>query len=192
VRDEPVAGERPVLLGQRDREVPLDGERLGLLRESQPPREAAHVGVDRDRGDAEGVAEHDVRGLPPHPGQRLERGAIGRDLAVVVVEKGVGQADELPGAAVLEPEHPHDVAHVGLVRAGEGGRVGPPPEELRGHRVHAFVGRLRGQDGRHEELERALMVEGAAGVRVGNGEPPVDLSAPLCQACHRGVHESIV
>ena len=63
---------RPLALGQQRREVALD--LLGILgaREAEPAVHALHVRVDRETGDAEGVAQHHVRGLARDAAQRDE------------------------------------------------------------------------------------------------------------------------
>ena len=52
--------------------------------------------------------------------------------------------------------------------------VGYRSEERRRDHVHAPIGALRAQDGRDEELERRLEVEGAVRIRIVLGESSVD------------------
>jgi hypothetical protein len=53
--------------------------------------DAEDVGVDRLRGLAEPHVEDHVRGLAPHPRQRLERRAGRRNLAAVLLDEDAGE-----------------------------------------------------------------------------------------------------
>jgi len=61
------------------------------------------VSVDGDLGLAEYHVENDAGGLAPDAGQRLERGAVGRQLAAVPFEQLPAQADEVLRLGVYSP-----------------------------------------------------------------------------------------
>jgi hypothetical protein len=46
------------------------------------------------------------------------------------------------------------------------------PKQGRGDEIDALVGALRAEDGGDEELERVLMMQGAARIRVGGPQSP--------------------
>jgi hypothetical protein len=69
------------------------------------------VGIDGDGGEAAGDVEHHVGGLPPHPGQRFEGGAVAGHFAPVLahedlapraaIASGVGAAAKSAGVTLL-------------------------------------------------------------------------------------------
>jgi hypothetical protein len=136
---------------------------LGSLRapgsdDAQAVRDAVHVRVDGDRGDAVPEHEHAVRGLRAHAGEG-HQGLVGaRDLPPEPLE-------DLPGA---RPDHPGlDPVEPGRADQGfEGGRRGPgerrgvrvPGEQALARRVGVRVPRALGEDRSDEHLERILGV----------------------------------
>ena len=56
--------------GEQRADLVLDLDRVVLGGPPEPSRQPPEVGVDGDPRHAEGVAEHDVRGLAPDPGKR--------------------------------------------------------------------------------------------------------------------------
>ena len=75
-------------LGWRAGEEPrLHIKRRPARRESGAIGDPEDVGVDRDLRLTEHHVEDDAGGLAPHPGQRLERGAIAGHLAAVPLDE---------------------------------------------------------------------------------------------------------
>ena len=142
--------------------------------------------VDGDGRDAEGVAQHDVGGLAPHPGQGDELVAGGGHDAVAGVDEGDAQVDEAPRPGALHPQGPQLLLQGLRIGPGQGGGVGVAGEERRGEGVDAPVGGLGGQDGGDQQLEGAVVDQGAAGAGVEAGELVVDRRGAPGGALPRG------
>src|SRR5205823_6280683 len=81
----------------------LDLVRIGLPGPTQPAGEAAEVRVDGQPGDAERVAEHHVRRLPAHSGQRVQVLHAARYLAPVPVTQRLPEPDQAARLGPVEP-----------------------------------------------------------------------------------------
>src|SRR4029453_12109653 len=81
--DEEMAGVRPLRPGDDGAEIVVNLLRIGGPGQAQPLGHTGDVSVHGEGGDAEGIAEHDIGGLPPHPGQRGELLQRARHLAAV-------------------------------------------------------------------------------------------------------------
>ena len=132
------------------------------------------MGVHGDGGPAEGVAEDDIGGLAPHSRQGHELLAAARHPPLEALGEGLTDAEQVAGLGALEAERPQDRLEVLAPGGSQGGGVGVALEELRGDRVDARVGGLGRQDGGHEQLEGAVVVQGAGGVGVEGHELVVD------------------
>ena len=132
------------------------------------------MGVHGDGGLAEGVAEHDIGGLAPHSRQGHELLAAARDPPLEALGEGLTDAEQVAGLGALEAERPQDRLEVLAPGGSQGGRVGVVLEELGGDGVDARVSGLGRQDGGHEQLEGAVVVQGAGGVGVEGHELVVD------------------
>ena len=62
--------------------------------------EPENVRVHRHGTLAERDVQHDIRGLPPHAGQRLQRLAIARYLTAMVLDQLAGELDDVAGLAL--------------------------------------------------------------------------------------------
>lgn len=174
VEDQPVAEQGP--LGARDqrRDVLLDLDRVLLGGPAEPAGEPAHVGVHRDAGDAERVAEHDVRRLAADAGQRHQVLQPGRHLAVEPLDQRPSEALQRAGLGAEEPGGSDEVLELGRVGARVARGVRVAGEQRRRDLVDPHVGGLRGQHRRHQQLERGAEVELAPRVRPPHGERAVD------------------
>ena len=117
------------------------------------------MGVDREPGNAEGDAQHDVGGLPPHPRQGDEVLHPGRYLAVEPLDQGGAGGDDGFRLGAEEPgglDQGFDRPRIGV---GQRRGVRIPGEQDRRDGIHRPVGGLRREDGRHQHLERGLVVE---------------------------------
>jgi hypothetical protein len=190
VPDEVVREHRPVTLGEQrtDRVLDLDG--VGLLGPAEAAGQPAEVGVDGDAGDVECVAEHDVGGLAAHARQLHEVLEAARDLPVVMLHQVGGELEQRLGLGAEEAQRPDDALEGLAVGGGHRASVGVGGEERGSHGVDPLVGGLRRQHGHHQQLERVVEVELAAGVGVGLGEDPLDATRPpgQCEGGLRGRH----
>src|SRR5947199_2271554 len=171
---------RPLLARQEIDQIPLDLLRVLLLGEEEPAGEALDVGVHGDPlVAAEGVPQHHVGRLPPHPGER-HQGLHGvRHLAAVLGHEGHTEILQGPRLVAVETGLADHLLQLREVRRGEVAGRGVAPEERRGDLVDLLVRALGGQDGRHQELEGALEVEGDPGPRKLPPEPRQDLRRAL-------------
>ena len=132
------------------------------------------MGVHGDGGLSEGVSEHDVGGLAPHARQGHELLAAARHPPLEALGEGLSDAEQMAGLGALEAQGPQDRLEVLAPGGSQGGGVGVALEELGGDRVDARVSGLGRQDGGHEQLEGAVVVQGAGGVGVEGHELVVD------------------
>ena len=156
-------------------EVALDLLRIGLEREPEPPREAAHVRVHRDAlAPAERVAADDGGGLAPHPGKPDELRRRARHPAAVALEHGQRRAAQGARLLVVEAGLEDRLGDLALARVGEGLRIGIAPEQPRRDHVDALIGALRGENRGDQQLPRRREVERAAGVGIDGAQAPQD------------------
>jgi len=87
VPDQQVREDAPVLAGNEALEVALDLDRVVLLREAEPLREAPYVRVDDDALRVAELGRDDVRSFARHPGQARELVERARNLAVVLLDQ---------------------------------------------------------------------------------------------------------
>ena len=112
VPDQVVAEHHPVALGEQRADGVLDLDRVGLLGPAEAAGEPAEVGVDGDAGDAEGVAEDDVRGLAADAGQRDQVVEPRRHLPVVPLDEGGAELEQRVGLGPEEAERADDLLEV--------------------------------------------------------------------------------
>jgi hypothetical protein len=178
VPDQVVAEHHPVALLEQGAHGVLDLDRVGLVRPAEAAGQPPDMGVDGDAGNAEAVAEHDVRGLAAHAGQGDQVVQPGRHLAVVPLDERGAELEQRVGLGPEEAERSDDPLEV-LPRGGcHRGGVGVRREQRRPYGVHPSVRGLGAQDGDHEELERVVEVELDAGVGIGLRQHAVDASGP--------------
>ena len=154
----------------------------------QPPApdQPAEVGVDGDARDVERVAEDDVGGLAADAGQRdqlVERvAAPRRRTARRAPARAASASWPCSGRSRWAGSCSSSSVAVGLRVVERRSRY--LREQRRGGQVDPLVGALRGQDGRHRQLERGGEVELAVHVRKRLGEralhPPRAADQPEC------------
>ena len=125
------------------------------------------MGVYRQTGNVEGVAEHDIGGLAPHPRQFHQRIKIGRDFAAVVGTQNCRGGLNIGCLGAEEPGGLDEAFKIRAIGTREvrGGRVGP--EECRGDLIDPHIGALGREHRRHKELEGRRKIELAVGIGVG-------------------------
>ncbi len=177
MEDDPQA-EQTSLLGRHHRiQRRFDLHRVGLVGESEPDREATHVGVHGESGLVERHRPDHVRGLSPDPGKGDQVLQSMRDLTSVLVEQSTGHPLQALGLLPEEAGAVDDLLEFGGVGAGESHGIGPSAEDLGSRQVHPLVRALRGQDRGHQQLEGIAVVELAeveGGTRIVVGEELVD------------------
>ena len=121
--------------------------------------------IDRESGDIERVAEHDVRGFAADPRQAGQFIHRARHHAAESFVQCRGQSDEMLGFRTIEPQRMNDVFDLGRVcgRQVTGGGVGG--EQFRGDRVDTLVGGLGAEHGGDQQFERIREMQCASGCR---------------------------
>ena len=155
--DHAVAEVRPLSTWDAFGQVALDLERVGVRAQAQPPRQSAHVGIHRETRDAEGGPEHHVGGLAAYPGKLHQGIEIRRHLAVMLRHEGPAAVAYGPGLVAEEARGADGLFQILQRRAREvhGPRVAG--EQGRRDPIDALVGALGAEDGRDQELQRAVL-----------------------------------
>ena len=160
----------PLRRREESHEIGFDLVGHRLLGPAEAPGESADMGVDRDPGDTEGIAQHDVRRLAADSRQSNQLIERGRHLATVTLADGLGESLDARGLRAIEADRLDQRLQLRTVSGGVGLGVGVAREEGRGDGVDPLVGALSRQDGGHEELKRVGEIELGIGVRIGLGQ----------------------
>ena len=172
MKDEQVRQECPLVAGEERHEVAFDLDGVGLPGQTQPGRNASDVGVHHHALiDAEGIAEHDVGGLPTNAGedpQLLHRFGY---ITAVVRDEPLRHADQALRLVPEETSGPDDVLDLGRISYGQRRGVGIAGEQHRSDEIHPFVGALGREDGGGQQLEGIAVVEFAVGVGIFGQKP---------------------
>ena len=159
MEDQRVGGDRPFLLRQRGAQLLLDDYGVVALRDADAVGDAQHVAIDGQAGDAERMAEDDVRRLAADAGQAVSASIVA----------GISPpCSSRPPCAM--PSSDFDFARKkpvdwicgsssAVVAFASALRVGIALEERRRYLVDALVGALRRQDGRDQQLVRRRVVQ---------------------------------
>jgi len=176
VPNQPVREHRPVLLGEQRTHFRLDLVWVGLGGPAEASGQPAKVRVHGDSRDVEGISKHDVRGLPPHAGQRDQVVEAARHRSVVPLHQCFAQPDHRTSLRAKEPQGSDDLLKLARIGRSERGCVGVVREQRGRSYVDPFVRALRSQNGRDQQFEGVVEVQFAVGVGIGLGEDAVDLA----------------
>ena len=139
-------GRRRLLLQLR-----LDQVHIPAASEAGAVGDPEDMGVDREGLLAERDVHDDVGGLAPDPGQRLQRVAVARHLAAMLLDQGPGESDDVLRLGVEQADRPDVLLQAFLAERKHLLRRGDLPEQVPGGAVHARVGRLGGEDDGDEQ-----------------------------------------
>jgi hypothetical protein len=138
------------------------------------------VGVHRDGRLAEGGVQHHVGGLAAHPGQRLQRGAIG---AVPrrrgVLQQQTAQFDDVLRLAAIQADGADVVAQAFLAEREDLRRGAGAREQAPGGLVDADIGGLRRKHHGDQQLERRGVLQLRLRLRVQLAQAAEDFAADL-------------
>ena len=159
VQDQPVVRVVQVLRRHALEQLQLDRQRRLARRQAGAVGDAEHVRVDRQRRLAERHVEDHVGRLAAHAGQGLQRGAVARHLAAVLLDQEAAGLEQVLGLRAVQA----DRAHVRLDALGaqrqHALRRGRRDEQRARGLVDADVGGLRRQQHRGQQLEHAGVVQ---------------------------------
>jgi len=166
MEDLDVGRERPHLFRQRLAELLLDLHRVVALGNADAVRYAQYVTIDRQTGNAQRMSEHDVRRLAADARELRELLHVGRHLAAVFGDQLLRHPDQ--GFRFLTKESGRQNLRLELGGCGlrQRARISIALEKGGRDHVDARVGGLRGQDCRHQQLERVAVMQLRIGVRV--------------------------
>ena len=177
--DQPVAEHRPLLLRHQLHQFLLDLLGRGLLRQAEPLRQAGDVRIhDHAAVHVKRVAQHDVGCLAAHAAQLRQLLHRARHLAAVLLHQRLAAGLEALGLVAEEPGRLDGPLQSGQGSPGVVGGGAILLEQVRRDQVHALVGALRREDGRHQQFERVGVVQFAMRVRVSLLQAGDDLLQP--------------
>lgn len=123
VKNQTVTEVGPLLRRETGGDLPFDGHWIGIgmppvAAPTQPSGHAHHMSVYRKAGNMEGIAQHHIRGFPPHAGQagQLIHGA--RHFAVEATGQHLSQSQQMLGLRAVEPKRADNAFHVLGIGAG--------------------------------------------------------------------------
>lgn len=169
----------PLRREQGSTEHALDPDWLGRPRQPESAAEPHHVRVDRQAGEPERDAAHDVGRLATDAGEALEILERLRDLAAKPLAENGGEPDQVLGLRAKEASCIDELLELFSRGGRECCRRREASEERGRHLVHTHVGALGGQHGRDDELERVAMPQRAQrrrGARKASLKSSVDLN----------------
>jgi hypothetical protein len=161
-----VGRERPHLLRQGGAKLLLDFHGVVAFCDADPIGDAQHMAVDGKARHPQRMAEHDVRRFSADAGQLRQQLHVRGHFTTVVSDEALRGSDECFPFLIEKSRRPDEWFEIGRRRVGECTRIGVLLEERGRHHVHAHVGRLRGEDGRHQQLERVPIMQLRIGVRM--------------------------
>ncbi|MNQ79423.1 hypothetical protein D3C85_943680 [compost metagenome] len=138
-------------LGHHLVQLGLDLVRRRGVGQTQPMRDAKHVGVHRNGRLNAQFVQHHAGGLAPHAGQGLQVGAVQRHLAAVLLDQHPGGGDDVPRLGAIEADGGNQRDQP-LLAQGQHllRRVGDGEQGL-GRLVDPHVGRLGRQGDGHDQ-----------------------------------------
>lgn len=168
-----MAEHRPISGREQLLEVAFHLHRIVVVGPAEPTRESSDVGIDGDAGHSEGVPQHDVGCLATHPRQGDEFVEGVRHFAIMAIAQGLSHPDDIAGLGPEEAGRLDDLLEFLPIRRREIRRGPIAVEQRRCHLVHPDIGALGAQNRRHQQLQRGLEVEFAAGIGILDGENPI-------------------
>lgn len=163
-----VRKEDPAIFRNHFHQIGLDFLRVGILRQIEPARKPLHVRIDNDsRRDSEPCSQHHVRCLPRNAGKREDLLHRARYFAAKFFDDLLASAEDRFRLVAVKTGRADFFFDIPRIRIRERGRSWILLEESRSDHVHALVGALRRKNRGDEELERVVVLQRAAGGRVG-------------------------
>ena len=139
MKDDRVMRFGPPVLRNRSFQLLFRLEHIAGIRQTDAVADAEHMRVDRDPLMAERLRHHNVGGLLPDPGQRLQFFLIVRHLAVILLDQRPGLFDDPLRLGLVQPDRADDLRHIGGVRLRHRKDIRICLEQDRCHFVHADI-----------------------------------------------------
>ena len=173
-----MAESNPLLAGNNRHEILFDFYRVFLAGETEAEAEPRHMGIDHNaRGNFKSGAQQDVGRFSSDARQfdQLFEG-LRRQAFVVFDQQSAAILDALrlvaKEAGALDRFFQIGDRRLRIV-------FGRPifAEEFLRNDIHALVGTLGGEDGRHEQFQGRVKIKRTSGIRVKTGEPAHDVGS---------------
>ena len=156
-------GPGPSALRQQALQRDFDFLRIVRVDQAQPLRDPCDMGVNHHPGDSEAIAQNDVGRLPPDALQSDQLFHGPGHFPAEPADQGLAGLDKAPGLRLVESSRSNLLLQSGRARLRVVlGRLKLGKEPLR-HLVHPLIRALGRQDGRHQQLERCLVVKSHLG-----------------------------
>jgi len=123
------------------------------------------VRIHRESQISPQVHADDAGGFFAHAGQRFQRSALDGDLGAVFFNQGFSHGDEVFGFVAKQAQRANIKNQVSFFGPGIAVCVRKALKQPRRYRINAFVGTLRRQANRHQQLQRRFKMQ--RGLRVG-------------------------
>ena len=166
------------LHAERGRGLPLedrfDGGRRLSLGQAGAVRDTKDVRVDRKSFRTQRDVQHDIGGLAPDTGERLEHVAIGRHPALMLFDEQARQRDDILCLGVEQADRLDMRLQRVLAERDHLVRRLDRREQRARRLVHPRVGRLRRQHDRNQQLIDVAIGEFGFGGRIGFGETAIE------------------
>lgn len=166
-------------MGDEFHQVLFDLHGVRLFGEGESAAEACDMGIDHDADiQPEGITEHDVGGFASDAGEGGEGFHGIRHLALVPFYEQLAAGSDVLGLIPKEAGGTDGFFEFLGLGFGKGVCVGEALKEVGSDEVDPAVGALGGEDGRDEQLQGGVVVEGALGLRIVLVEECADLEGP--------------
>ena len=172
VKNQTVTEVGPLLRRETGGDLPFDGHWIGIgmppvAAPTQPSGHAHHMSVYRKAGNMEGIAQHHIRGFPPHAGQagQLIHGA--RHFAVEATGQHLSQSQQMLGLRAVEPKRANNAFHVLGIGAGQIRTARISGKQFGRDRIDPFVSGLSAEHSGDQQLQRGFEMQRAFGLGVG-------------------------
>ena len=120
VGDQDIREIAPLLLGEKGHEITFDHRDIIRVREADPLRQPAHMGVDGDPVVlSKAVVQDDIGGLPADAGNGKQVSMVVRHLPAKVRNQGLCRRNDMPCLRVVKPEAVDNGLNVGCLCTGE-------------------------------------------------------------------------
>ena len=175
VIDDLMGKQNPSVLRHYFDQILFDLYRVGLPREVEPQGNALHMRVHHDAaGDSVGGSENHVGRFPRSTRDRQHLLHRPGNFASEFSHHSLGRSDDRFGFVIKEPCGPDVIGQHFRPNRREIPRCRIFSEQSGSHFIHALVGALCGEDGRHQQFPRRPVLQRAGRVRVSAVQNPED------------------
>lgn len=156
-----MAQNRPVIFRHNLHQIRFDFIRIGMFRQTQEPGDPFDMGINRNTGHTECIAQYDIRGFSADTIEGHQILQVTGHITVVPVNQRLTAFSDVHRLVAEKPGGMYSMFQffLGSIQI----ILGRPVfcEQRPGDLVYPFIGTLRGQDGRDQQVQRVREVKGA-------------------------------